>query len=82
MLSLDVESPTEEGNPDEQTVRLIAELGTQPRAVRVSELLAALDPPLTELRVHRLHQWIITDDDQRTDPIAVAAPLSAPVGAT
>ncbi len=82
VLSLDVESPTEEGNPDEQTVRLIAELGTQPRAVRVSELLAALDPPLTELRVHRLHQWIITDDDQRTDPIAVAAPLSAPVGAT
>ena len=82
VLSIDVEPPIEDGAQNEQSVRLLAELGTQPRAVRVSELLAALDPPLTEWRVHRLHQWIITDDDQRTDPIAVAAPLSAPVGAT
>ena len=81
VLSIDVDSPIEDGIHNQQGVRLIAELGTQPRAVRVSELLAALDPPLTELRVRRLHQWIITDDDQRTDPIAVAAPLSAPVGA-
>lgn len=81
VLSVEVESPIEEGVQNDQSVRLIAELGTQPRAVRVSELLAALDPPLTESRVHRLHQWIITDDDQRTDPLAVAAPLSAPMGA-
>lgn len=76
VLALDVEGPTEAG------VRLIAELGTQPRAVRVSELLAALDPPLTERRVVRLHQWITNDDtDERSDPLSAAA-SPAPVGAT
>ncbi len=75
VLTLAVDSPIEDG------MRLIAELGTQPRAVRVSELLPALDPPLTELRVHRLHQWIITDDHQRTDPMRVAAPVPASAGA-
>lgn len=79
VLSLDVDQPIEDG------VRLIAELGTQPRAVRVSELLSAFDPPLDEQcvlgsRVLRLHQWIITDDGQRIDPMSVDAAASAPVG--
>ena len=52
VLSLAVGSPIENG------VRLIAELGTQPRAARVSEVLSALDPPLAEDKVLRLHQWI------------------------
>ncbi len=82
VLTLAVDSPIEEDGPAMQHGRLTAELGTQPRAVRVSELLAALDPPLTELRVHRLHQWIITDDHQRTDPLRVAAPVPASAGAT
>lgn len=76
VLSLAVDEPIEDG------VRLLAELGTQPRAVRVNELLAALDPPLAEHRVLRLHQWIITDDGQRHDPMSVAAAASAPVGAS
>ena len=82
VLSLAVDEPIEDG------VRLLAELGTQPRAVRVNELLAALDPPLTEHtdarepRVLRLHQWITTDDGQRHDPMSVAAATSAPVGAS
>jgi radical SAM-linked protein len=82
VLSLDVEGPIEAGQQDEEWVRLIAELGTQPRAVRVSELLSALDPPLTERRVQRLHQWITneTDEPQRSDPLSAAT--SAPVGAT
>ena len=63
----------------------IAELGTQPRAVRVTELLLALDPPLAEPllnepRVLRVHQWITTDDGERHDPMSVAAAASAPVG--
>ena len=79
VLSLAVEKPIEDG------VRLIAELGTQPRAVRVSELLSVFDPPLPEhrvlgSRVLRLHQWIITDDGQRIDPMCVDAAASAPVG--
>ncbi len=53
-------------------VRLIAELGTKPRAVRPPELLASLDPPLGLLRAHRLHQWIATDGLQRREPLAVA----------
>ncbi len=73
VLSLAVDSPIEDG------VRLIAELGTQPRAARVSEMLSALDPPLTEHRVLRLHQWIHTDDGQRTDPMTVTAASFAPV---
>lgn len=82
VLSLAVDEPIEDG------VRLLAELGTQPRAVRVNELLAALDPPLIEHnvvpehRVLRLHQWITTDDGQRHDPMSVAAATSAPVGAS
>ena len=38
VFGLTVDQPLENG------VRLIAELGTQPRAVRVTELLSALDP--------------------------------------
>ena len=55
-------------------VRLIAELGTQPRATRPAELLASLDPPLEPLRVCRLHQWITADSGQRREPLAVAEP--------
>ena len=83
VLSLDVIGPMEADDAgDGAGVRLQAELGTQPRAVRVSELLAALDPPLTERRVVRLHQWIQNDDTaQRSDPLSAAA-SPAPVGAT
>ncbi|MDW3218048.1 MAG: TIGR03936 family radical SAM-associated protein [Acidimicrobiales bacterium] len=84
VLSLDVIGPTGDANDADSVigVRLLAELGTQPRAVRVSELLAALDPPLTERRVVRLHQWIQSDDtDERSDPLS-AAVSPAPAGAS
>jgi radical SAM-linked protein len=87
VLSLDVIGPIEGENSETHrslrgTVRLIAELGTQPRAVRVSELLAALDPPLRERRVQRLHQWIMNDEhSQPSEPLS-AAVSSTPVGAT
>mgnify|MGYP001825456465 CR=1 FL=1 len=76
VLRLDVDGPMEDG------VRLTAELGTQPRAVRPSELLAALDPPLAERRVHRITQWTTTDDDQRSEPLPCRASSPAPAGAT
>ncbi|MYL04449.1 MAG: DUF2344 domain-containing protein [Acidimicrobiaceae bacterium] len=53
-------------------VRLIAELATQPRAVRPAELLASLRPPLSLLRACRLHQWITTDAGERREPLAVS----------
>lgn len=82
VLSLDVEGPIEAEQAEGGGVRLIAELATQPRALRVSELLGALDPPLIEHRVLRLHQWTAneTGDRQRSNPLDAAS--STPVGAT
>lgn len=81
VLSLDVIGPIDAGDSEAGCVRFVAELGTQPRAVRVSELLAALDPPLVERRVLRLHQWTMNDEhEQRSDPLDAAVPLT-PVGA-
>jgi radical SAM-linked protein len=55
----------------EPGVVLEAELATQPRGVRPSELLAALEPPHQEGRVCRTHQWIALDGARRE-------PLPAP----
>ncbi len=82
VLSLDVEGLIEAEEQEGSRVRLLAELATQPRALRVSELLGALNPPLIEHRVLRLHQWTAneTDERQRSNPLDAAA--SALVGAT
>jgi radical SAM-linked protein len=53
------------------TVTLSAELGTQPRALRPSELLDALGLPGDEARVRRTHQWI-HDGDARREPLPSA----------
>jgi radical SAM-linked protein len=56
---------------------LRAELGTQPRACRPAELLAAVDPTLEEGRVVRLHQWTLVDG-VRSEPVPLEArPLAA-----
>ncbi len=65
--SLNVVSPTTDGD-----LRLLADLGTQPRAIRPTELLGVLDPPQEELRVRRTHQWIDTGD-QRFEPLEANA---------
>lgn len=59
LLDLSVIGPTPTG------VQLAAELGTQPRTLRPAELLAALDPPLTEGLVRRTHQWTTHDGARR-----------------
>jgi radical SAM-linked protein len=51
---------------------LTAELGTQPRGVRPSELLRVLHPDLTEVRVCRIHQWTTSDGTHR-EPLAAAS---------
>jgi len=43
---------------------LECELATQPRGLRPSELLRALDPGLEECSVRRTHQWIARDGAQ------------------
>ncbi len=52
---------------------LHAELATQPRSVRPSELMAAFDPPLEEGRVRRIHQFI-TDNGATREPLPPGAP--------
>jgi len=58
---------------------LTAELATQPRGVRPSELVAVLGDDLSEGRVVRLHQWL-SSDGARVEPLPLppAAPSSQP----
>lgn len=59
ILALDVEGTRTE---------LVAELATQPRGVRPSELIAVLGEELEEGRVCRLNQWLSLDG-ARTEPL-------------
>ena len=70
VLALDVTGTTETG------IRLSADLGTQPRALRPTELLAAVDPPLTARTVCRMNQWM-SQGDGREEPL-MAPTVPAP----
>ena len=48
-----------------------AELGTQPRSLRPSELLRSLEPHLSEYKIYRRKQ-IVEEGGQRLDPLEVA----------
>lgn len=73
LLDLHLVGPTPHG------ALLEAELGTQPRTLRPAELLAALDPPLSEGLVRRTHQWM-TSDGARRDVVPVDATSAQHVG--
>ncbi len=73
LIGLEITGPTEDG------VRMVAQLGTKPRSIRPSELLAAFQPPLQEWRVTRLNQWIIDDNGTCREPIPRMAMSSASV---
>lgn len=61
---------------------LDCELSTQPRGLRPSELLRALDPGLDPGLVCRTHQWISCDGARREPlPLAATERTSAPEGA-
>jgi radical SAM-linked protein len=66
ILALDIEGDRTE---------VVAELATQPRGVRPSELVAVLasspHDELTEGRVCRLHQWLLTDG-AREEPLMLS----------
>ena len=79
IISLRVVGATPSDAPESGAL-LEAELATQPRSVRPSELLAAFDPPRNEGRVCRTHQWIITDGARR-EPIPAHATARAPAQA-
>ena len=72
VYALGVTGTTETG------VRLTADLGTQPRALRPTELLVAVDPPLVARSVCRMNQWTSQGTD-REEPLmapVVPAPLA------
>ena len=62
----------EVGEPTSRGVRLLATLGTQPRAARPSELLASLEPVYSPILVRRTRQWI-EQDGARLEPLEVGA---------
>ena len=68
VLALDVTGTTETG------IRLSADLGTQPRALRPTELLTAVDPPLTARTVCRMNQWMSQGDDREEPLMAPTVP--------
>ena len=70
VLSAEVVGPTDWG------AALSAELATQPRSARPSDLVAALGPGLDEGRVCRTHQWILVDG-VGAEPVAVSADQAA-----
>lgn len=56
---------------------MVVDLATQTRNLRPAELLAALDPSLTEGHVRRTHQWI-TRDGARREPLPLDATDAPP----
>ena len=73
--------PVPDDRPGPGTV-VAAELATQPRSVRPTELLGALAPGASEGFVRRTHQWI-ESDGARSEPLPLATRHApAPAGAT
>lgn len=64
-------------------VTLQAELGTQPRSLRPSELLRSMEPCLTEYKLRRRKQ-IVEEGARRLDPLEVAGatPMRSLIGAS
>lgn len=61
------------GGESEWGTLIEAELATSPRALRPSELLGLVDPPLTERLVRRTQQWIESEGTRR-NPLDAAVP--------
>ena len=72
LLDLSVVGPTDAGT------QIRAHLATQPRGLRIGELIAVLDPAWEEGRVRRTNQWMLLDG-ARCEPLeAPAEAASAP----
>ena len=66
---------------DSHRVEFVAELGTQPRALRPSEVVDVLDPALELVRAERLHQWTTPDGAPREPiPLRMKRALLAEAG--
>lgn len=70
VLSVEVTGTTDWG------VALVADLASQPRSARSSDLVAVLGDELEEGRVCRTHQWTLVDGT-RQEPVPPRPPLAA-----
>jgi radical SAM-linked protein len=66
----------DEADQDAPAVELVAELATQARGLRPSELVGLIGPDAFEVRTCRIHQWISTDG-ALTEPLALAPPATS-----
>ena len=73
LLDLAVVGPTDAGT------EIDAHLATQPRGVRIGELIALLAPHGEEGHVRRLTQWMLLDGAQREPLEGSPGPTSAPL---
>ena len=64
IISIEVIGETDAG------VRVQADLGTQPRTLRPSELLAASNPPIKARNVCRMNQWML-QGEERVEPLTI-----------
>ena len=64
VISIEVIGETDAG------VRVQADLGTQPRTLRPSELLAASNPPIKARNVCRMNQWML-QGKERIEPLTI-----------
>lgn len=72
ILSLTLADADDSGDSESDVVGIIAELATQPRALRPNELLSVLEPEFTFRRGRRLHQWTASSG-ARVDPMSAGA---------
>ncbi len=77
VFHLSIEDP----EPSRTGVRIRAQLGTQPRALRPTELLRVVEPTLDAAKVTRMKQLTDTDGARR-EPLVVGAAVAAPAGVT
>ena len=70
IVALQVQGVTTDGTA------VLADLATQTRGLRPSELVGLFGPEATEVRTCRMHQWI-SSDGALTEPIVLAAPATS-----
>ena len=61
--------------PDHGGTKLVVELATAPRGIRIPELLAAFEPLTFTARVTRINQWTTTEGS-RTEPVPMPPRVS------
>jgi hypothetical protein len=81
IITLQVIGPADASSPDLDPSQggwwLDAELATQPRSIRPTEVMLALNSGVEERLVRRTHQWILRDGARR-EPLPIGSLDRAP----